>query len=494
MADEIQTERFVENYRRALGDAQLQRALSAATTRFMTGRGLAVAAMGDEWERLRERARAIKEHSINNLDYYLDQFTSNVERLGGRVFWARDGEEANQYVAELARERGASLAVKSKSMVTEEIELNGALARAGVEAVETDLGEYIIQLAGERPSHIIAPAIHKTRFDVADLFAEKLNVERTEEIVEMTVIARRVLRERFAQAGLGITGANFAVAETGSIVLVENEGNIRMSTTLPRVHVALIGIEKVIPRIDDLGVLMQVLPRSASGQHMSAYVSILTGVKQSPADEGPEELHVVMLDNGRTRMLANEHLREALYCIRCGACLNVCPVYQKIGGHAYGWIYPGPIGSIVTPQMVGNQRAADLPFASSLCGACREACPVKINIPDMLLHLRHEIKEKTSDAQAAREGSAESVGKRVKRIAERAAFKLWAAAMKGRGRYEKAAGLARLAADAFSEGGRGIPVPGWSATRDFPPPARRSFRETWGEMERAQNRKQPDGK
>jgi L-lactate dehydrogenase complex protein LldF len=493
MEHEIETGRFVENYRRALGDAQLQRALSAATTRFMMGRGLAIAAMGDEWERLRERARAIKEHSINNLDYYLDQFATNVERAGGRVFWARDAEEANRYVAELARERGASLAVKSKSMVTEEIELNSALERAGVEAVETDLGEYIIQLAGERPSHIIAPAIHKTRFDVADLFAEKLKVERTEEIVEMTAIARRVLRERFARAGLGVTGANFAVAETGSIVLVENEGNIRMTTTLPRAHFALVGIEKVIPRIEDLGVLMKVLPRSASGQHMSAYVSIITGVKQSPSGEGPEELHVVMLDNGRMRMLANEHLREALYCIRCGACLNVCPVYQKIGGHAYGWIYPGPIGSIVTPQLIGNEMAADLPFASSLCGACREACPVKINIPDMLLRLRHEINEGASDAGPARDKAPGSFRKRVKRMAERAVFKVWASAMKGRRRYEKAAGLARLAGEVFGNGAQGVRVPGWSVTRDFPAPARRSFREMWVEIQQPRNRKQHNG-
>lgn len=493
MGHEIQTEKFIENSRRALGDAQLQRALSAATTRFMSGRSLAIAAMGDEWERLRERAREIKEHSINNLDYYLDQFASNVERLGGRVFWARDGEEANRYVAQLARERGVSLAVKSKSMVTEEVELNGALGQAGVEAVETDLGEYIIQLAGERPSHIIAPAIHKTRFDVADLFAEKLGVTRTEEIAEMTAVARRVLRDRFARAGLGVTGANFAVAETGSIVLVENEGNIRLTTTLPRVHVALVGIEKVIPRVEDLGVLMKVLPRSASGQHMSAYVSVITGVKQSPADEGPRELHVVMLDNGRTRMLADERLREALYCIRCGACLNVCPVYQKIGGHAYGWIYPGPIGSIITPQLLGNRRAADLPFASSLCGACREACPVKIDIPGMLLHLRHEMNEGAA-AEPAREGSPDTLGKRAKRAAERALFKMWAAAMKGRRRYEKVASLARLAADALGDGGRGIRVAGWSMKRDFPRPARRSFREAWVEMERAANGKQRNGK
>jgi L-lactate dehydrogenase complex protein LldF len=246
--------------------------------------------------------------------------------------------------------------------------------------------------------------------------------------------------------------------------------------------------------MEDLGVLLKVLPRSASGQHMSAYVSIITGVKQSPADEGPEELHVVLLDNGRMRMLANEHLREALYCIRCGACLNVCPVYQKIGGHAYGWIYPGPIGSIVTPQLIGNEKARDLPFASSLCGACREACPVKINIPDMLLRLRHEINEGAGEEDAAGAKAAGSIRKRAKRVVERAAFKMWAGAMKERRRYEKATGLARLASEVFGDGAGGVRVPGWSDMRDFPAPARRPFREMWNELEQPRNRKQQNGK
>src|SRR5215471_3355181 len=393
MSHEIQTDRFEDNYRRALANPQLQKALSNATTKFTMGRRIAVSRVGEEWEELRDRAREIKEHAVANLDGYLDTVSRNVEGLGGNVFWARDGQEATRFITGLARERGVKLAVKSKSMMTEEIELNHALAAVGVEAVETDLGEYIIQLAGERPSHIIAPAIHKTREDVSELFAEKLQVERMQEIERMTRLARRVLRERFAAADMGVTGANFAVAETGTIVLVENEGNIRLTNSLPRLHVAVMGIEKVIPRFEDLAIFLRLLPRSATGQQMSSYVSFLTGVKRSPAEEGPEELHVVILDNGRIDMLASPHLRESLYCIRCGACLNICPVYQKIGGHAYGWIYPGPIGSVLTPQLVGRDRAADLPFASSLCGACRQVCPIKINIPDMLLHLRHEIKE-----------------------------------------------------------------------------------------------------
>ena len=495
MDHEINTEGFVDNYRRALADPKLQKALANATSRFTMVRGLAVKSTGSEWERLRERARAIKEHAVAHLDHYLEEFSSNVERLGGRVFWARDAAEANDYIAGLARERGVGLAVKSKSMMTEEIELNRALANVGVEAVETDLGEYIIQLAGERPSHIIAPAIHKTRADVADLFAEKLHTERTEEIELMTALARRVLRERFASAGMGVTGANFAVAETGTIVLVENEGNIRLTTTLPRLHVALMGIEKVIPAFEDLAVFLRLLPRSASGQQMSAYVSFLTGVKRSATEEGPEELHVVILDNGRVDILANERLRESLYCIRCGACLNICPVYQKIGGHAYGWIYPGPIGAVLTPQLVGRERAADLPFASSLCGACREVCPIKIDIPGMLLHLRHEIKEPAPYRKESRKSSGPKSKVRerlstfrlsdfrlIRRLAERVAFKLWSAAMRSPARYARAARFARLAAQAFGDEGRGLPVAKWTATRDLPPMAARSFREMWPEL------------
>jgi L-lactate dehydrogenase complex protein LldF len=367
-------------------------------------------------------------------------------------------------------------------MMTEEIELNRALEAAGVEAVETDLGEYIIQLAGERPSHIIAPAIHKTRGDVADLFTEKLGVERTEEIEMMTALARRVLRERFARAQMGITGANFAIAETGTIVLVENEGNIRLTTSLPRTHVALMGIEKVIPRLEDLAVFLRLLPRSASGQQMSAYVSFLTGGGRARDEEGPDELHVIILDNGRTQMLADHHLRESLYCIRCGACLNVCPVYQKIGGHAYGWIYPGPIGAVVTPQLVGRDVAGDLPFASSLCGACRDACPVKINLPDMLLRLRHEIKERGGErdpgaSHRAGVSALVKIKKRVARMAERAAFKVWAAAMKTPSRYRRAARLARLSQEVF--GNPRVLTGRWTETRDLPPLAARSFREQW---------------
>ena len=501
MNHEIQTDSFPENSRRALADPQLQRALTIATAKFTSARGAAVSEAGEEWEDLRGRARQIKEHAIANLDRYLDEFCGNVERLGGRVLWARDAAEANSLIKELAVSNGVKLAVKSKSMMTEEIELNRALGEAGVEAVETDLGEYIVQLAGERPSHIIAPAIHKTRGQIADLFTEKLGAERTEEIEKMTALARNVLRQRFAKAGMGITGANFAVAETGTIVLVENEGNIRLTNSLPRIHVALMGIEKVIPRLMDLSIFLRLLPRSASGQKMSSYVSFLSGVKQRPDQEGPEELYVVILDNGRTEALANAHLRESLYCIRCGACLNACPVYQKIGGHAYGWIYPGPIGAVLTPQLVGRERAADLPFASSLCGACRAVCPIKINIPDMLLELRYEIKEKAAEQGDSHPEVSEADGiagkphdgfqdgsgsrgvvRRIESLGEKLMFKLWAMAMTTPGRYQFATSFGRLVSQSFASEGRGLPVSRWTATRDLPPMAERPFRELWADL------------
>jgi L-lactate dehydrogenase complex protein LldF len=512
---DTQRQSFAENSQRALTNAPLQRALTIATGKATNARHEAVTKVGAEnWEQLRERAHAIKEHTINNLDFYLEKFSANVERAGGNVFWAGTADEACRYIAELAHRHGVKEIVKSKSMMTEEIGLNRALAEAGIKAIETDLGEYIVQLADERPSHINMPAIHKTRGQVADLFAEKLGVERTEEITEMTTLARRVLRARFAEARMGVTGVNYAIADTGTIVLVENEGNIRLTTSLPRVHVAIMGIEKVIPGLQDLDVFLKLLSRSASGQKMCSYVSLLTGIKSSPAEEGPDEFHVVLIDNGRVEILGDEHLRESLYCIRCGACLNVCPVYRKIGGHAYGWVYPGPIGAVLTPQMIGLDRAAALPFASSLCGACGDVCPVKIKLPNMLLHLRHEIKagghvrsRPESPARGAQSGSeardsahdfrhqsSNSDGQsalarsreRLRNVFEAIWFKLWAVAMRNSRSYRYAARLGRLVQAAVSErnsaGSFVLRVPRWSVTRDFPPLARRSFREQWLEQ------------
>ena len=301
--------------------------------------------------------------------------------------------EANAIIAGLASSRGVKLVVKSKSMVSEEMGLNDALAGMGVEAVETDLGEYIIQLAEETPFHIIAPAMHKTRQDVSHLFAQKINRPNLEEIEEMAEAARGSLREKFLEADMGITGANFMVAETGTLVIVTNEGNGRLCTSAPRIHVALTGMEKVIPSLEDLAVFLRLLPRAATGQRITSYVSFISGPKRPQDEDGPEEFHLVIVDNGRSDLLKDPDLRESLACIRCGACLNICPVYRKVGGHAYGWVYPGPIGAVVSPVLVGLKQAKDLPYASSLCGACREVCPVKINIPHMLLRLRTRLME-----------------------------------------------------------------------------------------------------
>ena len=471
----------------ALGDAVLQTALKSATDTFISRRREAVAGVPD-WQELRARARRVKEHTINNLDYYLEQLVAKVKEHGGHVYWARTGEDVGRYCVELARARGVRVVVKSKSMATEEIELNHALEAAGIRPVETDLGEYIIQLAREKPSHIIVPAIHKTREQIAELFAEKLKCGLAREVSEITAVARERLRGEFLSAGMGITGANFAVAETGTIVLVENEGNIRLSTQVPPIHVAVVGIEKVIPRFEDLSVFLRLLPRSGTGQKQTAYVSFLNGPrrqtrvaradaasrssKQEQASDSEFEFHLVLMDNGRTRILADERMRESLYCIRCGACLNVCPVYQKIGGQAYGWIYPGPIGAVISPMLQGLKQAGELPFASSLCGACRDACPVDINLPDLLLALRAKVKEAGADEGVARN------------FAERAGVAAFAATAKRPKLFAVAGKLMRGLARLVSKDGkvRSAHVPPfgeWTKYRDLHAPQGGSFRERW---------------
>ena len=447
---------FEADARAALSDVQLRGALRQAATLFPEKRRAAMATAPD-WEGARDRARAIKDETLLHLDRYLAQFTANAERAGARTHWARDAAEACEIIGRIADQRGARTIVKSKSMATEEIDLNTALARRGIEPIETDLGEYIIQLAGETPSHIVAPAIHKTRGQIAALFAEKLGIAPSDDAAALTAAARQALRRRFAEADLGISGVNFAVAETGTILILENEGNARLTTSLPHTHIALMGIEKVIPRFADLEVFLQLLPRSGTGQVLTAYQSLLTGVKRHPDDEGPDELHIVLLDNGRSRMLRAPVTRQSLACIRCGACLNACPVYRQIGGHAYGSVYPGPIGAILTPQLIGIERAAHLPYASSLCGACRDVCPVKIDIPAVLLHLRAE-------AIAQRAGTS--------RFFERRAFRAYAAVMARPRLYEWVMRVAR--ALHFTP-----PLRAWTKWRDLRPLAPRSFREEW---------------
>jgi L-lactate dehydrogenase complex protein LldF len=367
-------------------------ALERATNRFLGYRAARVAEL-PEWEALRQAAHEIRLHTLLHLDAYLERLEERVIAAGGRVHWAVDAAQARRIVLDLARERSVRTAVKVKSMATEEIGLNHALEEAGILAVETDLGEFIIQLAGQGPSHIIAPAVHKTREDIAALFREKLGVDAPDDPQELAAIARQALRERFLAADMGISGANFLVAETGTLVIVTNEGNGRMCTTLPKVHVAVVGIDKVVPDWESLTVLLKLLARSASGQKLTAYTSFITGPRRSPKEGGPEEFHLVLLDNGRSRMLRDPVGRETLKCIRCGCCLNVCPVYRHVGGYAYGWFISGPIGAIFTPQILGVEAARELPFASSLCGACADVCPVKIPIPQILLHLRRRVVE-----------------------------------------------------------------------------------------------------
>jgi len=482
----LTTETFDANARAALGDVQLRGALRKATSLFGTRR-LEAARSLDNWEELRTEARAIKDEVLLHLDEYLQKFVANAERRGARVHWARDAAEANQIICRLSRERAARKLVKSKSMVTEEIHLNDALEAAGFEVIETDLGEYIIQLAGETPSHIIVPAIHKTKGQIAQLFTAKLGIEPTDNVDRLTSAARQVLRRRFAEADIGISGVNFAVAETGTILILENEGNIRLTTSLPNTHIAVMGIEKLLPRFSDLDIFLKLLPRSGTGQQLTTYQSLITGTKGRPDDEGPAELHIVLLDNGRSRMLAHPVTRQSLACIRCGACLNACPVYQQIGGHAYGSVYPGPIGAVITPQLIGLGKASQLPYASSLCGACREVCPVKIDIPQLLLHLRAEIAEPGKGKRKL-----ETVpGDRIKRRRmEKLAFRLFGAVMARPRLYEWNASAGRLLQRLIMHDkkiGRvgtflswlAPPLGGWTSARDLRPLAPTTFRKQW---------------
>ncbi len=452
----LSSETFDQNAKAALADTHLRGALKNATSLFGERRKAAAASLPN-WEDLRTEARAIKDEVLAQLDRYLEEFVRNAESRGARIHWARDAAEANSIICGLATERNTRTVVKSKSMTTEETHLNTALEAAGMQVVETDLGEYIIQLAEEPPSHIIAPAIHKTRGQIAQLFNAELGMPLTDDVARLTSTARATLRDRFAAADLGISGVNFAIAETGTIVIVENEGNIRLTTSLPRVHIAMMGIEKVLPRFSDLDVFLKLLPRSGTGQRLTTYQSYITGTKRQASDEGPEELHIVLLDNGRSRMLAHPVTRQSLACIRCGACLNACPVYQQIGGHAYGSVYPGPIGAVITPQLMGIQKSAQLPFASSLCGACREVCPVKIDIPRLLLHLRAEISPQKG------------------KLGERLAFRMWAQVMMRPSLYKMSSVVGRIMQ-------RFVPVSkAWTNGRDLRPIESKSFHELWSD-------------
>lgn len=447
-----------------LTNANLQAALKRLQGNFVRGRAERVAELGN-YEEIRSAAAAIRDRALASLDLYLQEFERNATARGAVVHWAETREDVNRIVLDIARAHGVRKAVKSKSMVTEECALNDALEAAGVEVVETDLGEYILQLAKEPPSHIVAPVVHKTREEVSDLFEARHRTPRKTDIAELTREARERLRRHFLTADMGISGANFIVAETGSTLIVTNEGNGRMVTTLPRVHVAITGIEKVVPTLEDVATLMRLLPPHGTGQTISNYISVTTGVKDPGAADGPEHFHVILLDGGRSHLLGGE-LQSMLRCIRCGACMNHCPVYQSVGGHAYGWVYPGPMGSVLTPTYVGLENALDLPNAATFCNQCGVVCPVKIPLPDLMRKLR----ERQFDL-------------RLKPRAERAALALWGWSARRPAVYAMIARLvARLLAWMGGTDGalRRIPFgAGWTAQRDLPAPAGRTFRELY---------------
>ncbi|MCC7010654.1 MAG: iron-sulfur cluster-binding protein [Acidobacteria bacterium] len=476
---------FAQRTAEALADAHLRHTLRTVTTAILGYRraGLGRLPASDGW---RDHARRIRAHTLANLDRYLDQFAGAVEARGGHVHYAATAAEAVAYVRDLAIARGVRLAVKGKSMVTEEIDLNGHLERAGIRVVETDLGEYIVQLADDRPSHIVMPIMHMTRHQVADLFKRKIGAteEDVADIASMTQLARRVLREEFVNADMGISGCNFAVAETGSITTCTNEGNGRLTTTMPRIHVAMMGMERIVPTVADLGVMLQVLARSATGQNLTVYTNVVNGPRPREGDraegDGPDEFHVVIVDNGRSRVLASGQA-EILYCIRCGACLNTCPVFHQIGGHAYGSVYPGPIGSVLTPAMHGMEKFDDLPQASTLCGACRDVCPVRIDIPRMLLELR-----------------AKGVAQGKSPLWVTAGIRAFVFAGVRPGLFRTAGALAARASRMLARGGWIRRLPGhlsaWTRSRDFPALAATSFQERWEDAKTAgvrDNRENP---
>ncbi|MCW3009391.1 MAG: iron-sulfur cluster-binding protein [Solirubrobacterales bacterium] len=450
---------------RNLANSQQRRNLRKATTTIRDKRTRTVAEV-DDWEALREAGARIKERALRHLDVHLEQLEASVTAAGGTVHWARDAAQANALVAQLTRAAGSDEVIKVKSMATDEIGLNDALAAEGITAHETDLAELIVQLAHDRPSHILVPAIHRNRVEIRDLFERELGeTGLSTEPAELTAVARRHLRERFLSVGVGVSGANFAIAETGAICVVESEGNGRMCTTLPHTLITVMGIEKILPRFDDLGVMLQLLPRSSTAERMNPYTSLWTGV--TPGD-GPQAFHLILLDNGRTATLADEFGRQALRCIRCSACLNVCPVYERAGGQSYGNTYPGPIGAILAPQLARLKDHTSLPWASSLCGACYEVCPVKIDIPSVLVHLRGRIIRETSDGPAS----------------ERLAMDAMARVFTSRRRYELAQKAARTSSRPLSKDGRiearlPGPLKGWTEFRDLPAPPAQTFRDWW---------------
>ncbi len=448
-----------------LDNANLQSALTRLHDKFVVARARALAKL-DNARALRDAAAAIRERTIAELDAYLERFEQQVVRSGGHVHWAEDAAAVDRILLDIVARHRVRRVVKSKSMVSEECGVNEALERNDVEVVETDLGEYILQLAHEPPSHIVAPVVHKHKEEISDLFEEKHRRPRKTGIAELCREAREILRPAFLRADMGISGANFVVAETGSALIVTNEGNGRLVTTLPRVHVVITGIEKVVPTLEDASVLLRLLTRSATGQPITNYVSILTGPRRAGDSDGPEHFHVILVDNGRSGLLGTD-LQPMLRCIRCGACINHCPVYQNVGGHAYGWVYPGPMGAVLTPTFVGLENAPDLPNASTFCGECAVVCPVKIPLPDLLRHLRER-----------------QVRERLRPIGERIALRAWSWAARHPRIYAAATRMAaRLLHRLGGKDGLLHRFPGagrWTDYRDMPAPSGCTFRDLYG--------------
>ena len=455
---------FLQAAAQAMADEPLQSALTRLGDTLGPRNRAAYAALAESDE-LRERARAIKNATLLELDRHLQDLQASVERHGGNVHFASDGEDACRIIGEILDAAGARRVVKSKSMTTEEIHLNRYLEERDFDVTETDFGEFIIQVAGQRPSHLVAPAVHLRVDEVARILESDAGHPLPSEPQQLAAFARRRLRDRFAAADAGITGANFGIAETGSIVLVSNEGNARLTVSLPRVHIAVMGMEKVIPRWEHLPVFLKVLARAATGQKMSVYTSIVNGPRREGELDGAEAFHLVILDNGRSRILGGP-LRESLFCIRCGACLNACPIYRNVGGHAYGGVYAGPIGAVLTPLYDGLKANHHLPHASSLCGACQAACPVKIAIPELLVRLREQLETNKSQSWI-----------------ERTAYSTWARMMRSAGLYRLATWLATRTLGRFYRRSRWISrlpgLSGWTGARDFPAPAPERFRDWW---------------
>ena len=421
-----------------------------------------------DWEAARQQCHEIKWEALNHLDEYLVEFEERVKERGGHVFWAETGEDARRYVADLAKSRGVRTIVKSKSMVTEEIHLTPALEKIGIQVLETDLGEFIVQLRNEPPSHIVMPAMHLSRGQISKLFQEKLGAEATEDPAKLVAVARQTLRRAFFSAEMGITGANFLIADSGMIAITTNEGNDRLGTAIPRIHVAITGIEKVLPRLEDLALFWPVLAAAGTGQRITVYNTLIGGPRAANEIDGPEEFHVILLDNGRTELLADAEQRDVLHCIRCGACLNACPVFRTIGGHAYGTTYSGPVGSVLTPHTRGLAEFQHLSFASSLCGACTSVCPVKIDLHHHLLQNRRNA-VRASDRPWL----------------ERAAFSIWRWTMMGQRRFAAAGQLGRtLLRGLYAMGVEATPLDPlrpWTRRRAASAIPRKSFRAMWGQ-------------